>query len=435
MSLSEAPESDGTVPSSPDARSEGSVATESLMADARARFPAVVAGETVFLDNASGAQLPEVVLDRMQEALTRLQVNKGGAYPPSVEVTEAKERVRARTADFLGVAGDEEGVAFGPNATTLLFLLAEAVGDTLSPGDEIVVSGLDHHANRDPWRRLERRGIRIREWEPRGPEARLDPCDLSDLLSDATRIVAVTGASNLLGTYGPLDEVAARVGPHRARLVVDAVHLAPHRLPDAASWRADAVAFSPYKVFAPHLGALWIAPSWRDELPDWGLSFLPSGPLRWEPGTQNHEAILAFGAALDHLAWVGQRAGAPSAGPERLAWQRGYAAAEAHERELTKALLAGLDARGAIRYGLEGVEGRTATVAFTVPGRSPLAVAAHLGRHGIAVAAGHAYAERLATHHLGLPDGAVRASLLHYSDASDVAALLGALDELPPDAV
>lgn len=402
------------------------------MAEARARFPAVRAGETVFLDNASGAQLPDGVLDRMREALTRLQVNKGGAHPASVEVTGAKERVRSRTADFLGVAGDDGGVAFGANTTTLLFLLAEAVGDTLEAGDEIVVSGLDHHANRDPWRRLERRGIRIREWVPRGPEARLDPDELSGLLSDATRVVAVTGASNLLGTYAPLDEVAARVGPHRARLVIDAVHLAPHRLPDAAAWGADAVAFSPYKVFAPHLGVLWIAPSWRAELPDWGLSFLPPGPLRWEPGTQSHEAILAFGAALDHLAWIGRSAGVPPDGPERVAWQRGYAAVETHERALVGALSAGLDERGATRYGLRGAEGRTATLAFTLPGRSPAVVAEHLGRHRIAVAAGHAYAERLASHHLGLADGVVRASLVHYSDASDVEALLGALDELPP---
>ena len=402
------------------------------MADARTRFPAVRAGETVFLDNASGAQLPERVLDRTLEALTRLQVNKGGVYPASIELTEAKERVRSRTADFLGVAGDDGGVAFGPNATTLLFLLAEAVGDTLEAGDEIVVSGLDHHANRDPWRRLARRGVRIREWEPRGPEARLDPDELAGLLSDATRVVAVTGASNLLGSYVPLDEVASLVGPHRARLVIDAVHLAPHRLPDAAAWRADAVAFSPYKVFAPHLGVLWIAPSWREELPDWGLSFLPPGPLRWEPGTQNHEAILAFGAALDHLAWIGRRAGAPLGGPERVAWQRAYAVVETHERALARTLLAGLDERGATRYGVRGVEGRTATVAFTLPGRSPHAVAEHLGRHGIAVAAGHAYAQRLASRHLGLADGAVRASLLHYSGASDVDALLAALDELAP---
>ncbi len=398
--------------------------------EVRARFPAVRAGETVFLDNASGAQLPAVAIEAMHDALLRLQVNKGGRHSASREVTAAKERVRARTADFLGVAGDADGVAFGANATTLLFLLAEAVGDSLAPGNEIVVSGLDHHANRDPWRRLERRGVRIREWAPRAPETRLEPDDLVPLLSEATRLVAVTGASNLLGSYVALDRVGALLEGHPARLVVDAVHLAPHRLPDVRSWRADAVAFSPYKVYAPHLGALWIAADWRAALPDWGLSFLPAGPMRWEPGTQSHEAILAFGAALDHLAWLGRRVGAPAASGEREAWASGYAAAEAHERALLNELLAGLDAIGARRYGLRASEGRTATVAFTLPGRSPLELAEAAAARGVAVAAGHAYAETLAREHLGLADGAVRASLLHYSDASDVAALLEVLAPL-----
>lgn len=410
-----------------DARPDAAPAVPFVASEVRARFPAVREGTTVYLDNASGAQLPGGVIDAMHDALLRLQVNKGGAYGPSREVTAAKERVRARTADFLGVAGDADGVAFGANATTLLFLLAEAVGDTLEPGDEVVISGLDHHANRDPWRRLARRGVRVREWAPRGPHAVLDPDDLEPLLSDATRVVAVTGASNLLGTYAPLERVGARLAHERARLVVDAVHLAPHRLPDVRAWRADAVAFSPYKVFAPHLGALWIESGWRAELPDWGLSFLPRGPLRWEPGTQNHEAILAFGAALDHLAWLGRRADAPADAPERDAWGAGYAAAEAHEHALLTRLLRGLDELGATRYGLPGSDGRTATVAFTMPGRTPLEVAEALGARGVAVAAGHAYAETLAVRHLGLADGAVRASLLHYSDAADVEALLEGL--------
>jgi cysteine desulfurase family protein (TIGR01976 family) len=395
--------------------------------EVRARFPAVRAGATVFLDNASGAQLPEGVIEAVRDAMTRLQVNKGGRSAPSREVTAAKERVRARTAAFLGAADDEAGVAFGPNATTLLFLLAEAVGDTLAPGDEVVISGLDHHANRDPWRRLARRGVRVRSWAPRGPEARLDPRDLDGLLCDATRVVAVTAASNLLGTYVPVEEVGARLADHPARLVVDAVHLAPHRLPDVRGWRADAVAFSPYKVVAPHLGVLWIGADWRAALPDWGLSFLPPGPPRWEPGTQSHEAIVGFGAALDHLAWLGGRVGEPEGAEDRDRWAAGYAAAEAHERTLLARLLTGLDELGATRHGPRGVAGRTATVAFTLPDRTPLEVADAAAAHGVAVAAGHAYAETLAREHLGLPDGAVRASLLHYSDVSDVDALLAAL--------
>lgn len=401
-----------------------------VMRTARATFPAVTQGDTVFLDNASGAQLPERVLDAMDHAMRTMQVNKGGAYPASQRVTEAKQRVRERTASFLGIPGDADGIAFGANATTLLFLLAEAVIDTLHEGDEIIVTGLDHHANRDPWRRLTRRGIEVRTWAPRGKEQTLHPDDLASLLNDRTRIVAMTAASNLLGTHGPVAQVGARLANHPARLVVDAVHFAPHALPDVAAWRADAVAFSPYKVFAPHLGALWIRDDWRAALPDWGLSFLPAGPLRWEPGTQNHEAIVAFGAALDHLTWLGVQLGADHASAERDQWQVAYTAIDMHERALLERLMTGLDALGATRYGPGGLEGRTATVGFTLENHAPIDVARHLGKAGIAVTAGHAYAERLVVDHLDLPSGVVRASLLHYSDASDVDALLTQLASL-----
>lgn len=388
-------------------------------------------GDTVYLDNASGSQLPTGVLDAFLDAATRLQVNKGGRYPASVEVTEAKERVRQRTARFVGAGEDAEGVAFGANATTLLFLFAQAVGEALDVGDRIVVTTLDHHANRDPWLRLKRMGIDVVEWHPTGDEATLHLGDLEALLTPRTRVVAMTAASNLLGTYGPVEEVGRLLGERGVRLVVDAVHYAPHRLPDARRWRADAVAFSPYKVFSPHLGALWISRPWREELPDWGLSFLPAGPLRWEPGTQNHEAIVAFGAALDHLAWMGDGAterGTPR--DERALWQVAYAAGERHEAALLDLMTSGLDRLGCVRFGRRGTDGRTATVGFEVPGVPANDVAEFLGRRGIAVASGHAYAERLATSVLDRPSGIVRASLAHYSDASDVEALLGGLEDL-----
>jgi len=400
------------------------------MQQARAQFPAVMAGETVFLDNASGAQLPQVVLDAMLEAMQEMQVNKGGRYPASRRVTDGKEHARVRTADFLGVAHDAEGVAFGANATTLMFLLAEAVADTLQSGDEIIVTGLDHHANRDPWLRLARRGVTVKTWEPREPDGILMVDDLAAMLSEKTRVVAMTAASNLVGTLGPVAEVGKLLQAHRARLVVDAVHYAPHHLPDAEAWGADAVAFSPYKVFAPHLGALWIRDSWRRELPDWGLSFLPAGPSRWEPGTQNHEAILAFAAALDYLAWLGEGAGAPSGSSEREFWRYAFSAIVQYERALLENLLQGIRATSSTLYGLGDISGRTATVAFRLPGVAPSEVAEHLGTHSIAVTAGHAYAEHLASKHFGLEEGVVRVSLLHYSDQSDLSRLFSALSEL-----
>lgn len=395
----------------------------------RAQFPALEEG-SVLLDNAAGAQVPRQVLLDTVEAMTRMQVNKGGAYPESVAVTEAKERVRARTAAFLGAEAPGE-VAFGPNATTLVTLVANALGDALRPGDEIVVTRLDHHANVDPWRALERRGARLRTWRPRGPEARLEPADLAPLLGPATRLVAVTAASNALGTHGPIPAVGELLRGREALLMVDAVHLAPHRLPDVRAWGADLAVISPYKVFGPHLGALYLGPRARAALEGPRLRFLPADePVAWEPGTQNHEAIVGFGGALRYLDEVGARLGEGGGG--RPAWEAAYEAFHAHERALLVRLLEGLDALPVERYGPRGPDGRTATVAFNLAGWTAQELAAALAQRGVAVAAGHYYARDLIVGELGLGPrgGAVRASLLHYNSAEEVDRLLAALAEL-----
>jgi cysteine desulfurase family protein (TIGR01976 family) len=397
----------------------------------RARFPAVRAGETVFLDNASGAQVPQGVLDAVTHAMTTMQVNKGGAYAASVRVTEAKERVRAQVARFLG-APDDGLVAFGPNATTLLTLLAGAFGRAARPGDEIVVTGLDHHANVDPWRALRERGVVVRTWVPRPPSMTLELDDLARLLTPSTRLLAMTGASNLLGTRPDVAAAGALAHAAGALVLVDAVHLAAHVRPDVAELGADALVFSPYKTFGPHLGVLYLGPRARVAWPAPALSFLdPDASVAWEPGTQSHEAIHGFGAVFAHLDALAAAIGLEVDDDARR-WGAVLAAGARHEAELTAAITSGLDAIGAERYGLPGVSGRTSTVAFNLGGRSAPEVAAHLARRGIAVAAGHAYAFDLAMTHLALAErgGAVRVSALHYNDASDVAALLGALDEL-----
>jgi cysteine desulfurase family protein (TIGR01976 family) len=399
------------------------------IARVRERFPALRAGDTVFLDNAAGAQVPVNVIDAVVTALTELHVNKGGAYARSVRVTEEKERVRERTARFLGVP-DDGIVAFGPNATTLVTLLAGAVGRTLAPGDELIVTGLDHHANVDPWRSLEALGATVRTWQPRQPHATLELDDLRELLTPRTRLVAMTAASNLLGTR-PDVAGAARLAHEAGALVfVDAVHLAAHLRPDMAALAADALVMSPYKLFGPHLGVLALGPRARAAFEGPALSFLdPHAAIGWEPGTQSHEAIIGFGAVFDYLDELADDLGIVEADHARR-WEAVMASAAAYEDELVGSLLTGLDDRGARRYGLPGVPGRTATVAFTMPGRDAPSVAEGLARRGIAVAAGHAYAHDLALLHLGLAPtrGAVRVSLVHYSDASDVAALLAALD-------
>lgn len=412
-------------------------AREYPLAWIRERFPALARRDaSVFLDNAAGAQVPATVLLKTVEAMTEMQVNKGAAYPESVRVTAAKEAVRARTAAFANA--EPHQVAFGPNATTLITLLAEAVGRRLEPGDEIVVSGLDHHANRDPWRRLAERGVVVRDWRPRRHpgavrDARLHPDDLKALLGPRTRLLAVTAASNATGAYTPLAEAAELARGAGAWLMVDAVHYAPHRLPDVRALGADLLAFSPYKVVGPHLGVLVLGDAVRARLGGHPLSFFPDDdPLRWEPGTQSHEAILGWGGALDYLDAVAGRLGAGATGDDRRAWAAAYRAFEAHERALLERLLAGLDALGYERYGPPGVDGRTATVAFNHPQLPAPALATALAERGVAVAAGHYYAFDLMMDSLDLAarGGAVRASALHYTSAEEIDALLGALREL-----
>ncbi len=396
----------------------------------RDQFPAVKRGDAVFLDNAAGAQVPQQVVDNMVEALTTMQVNKGGAYAQSARIGAAKEEVRAGVATFLNAAA-LENVAFGPNATTLVELLAQAFGRKLSRGDEIVVTELDHHANVDPWRRLQERGVVLKTWPTRAPHFTLELEDLDPLLSDKTRLVAMTAASNALGTLSPVAAAAERVHATGAHLMVDTVHYAPHFLPDVARLGADALVFSPYKVFGPHAGVLYLGDELRTTLAGPGLAFFEKErPVNWEPGTQNHEAIYAFGGTLDYLDEVAAKLGAQ--GTRRERWAQAYEAFHAHETALFAKMLNGLDDLGVTRYGLPGVAGRTATVSINVGEHAPRAVAEHLGGRGIAAADGHYYAYDLMMDAVGLRgrEGAVRLSLLHYNDSSDVDAVLAALGEL-----
>jgi cysteine desulfurase family protein (TIGR01976 family) len=433
--------------------SRSSDSFEDVLPFVRSSFPALN-GNAVYLDNAAGAQVPLVAVERMTEALTTMQVNKGGAYEQSRRVTGAKERVRADVATFVNAAGPDD-VAFGPNATTLIELLAQSFGRALRSGDEVVVTELDHHANRDPWRRLAERGVVVREW-PATERGTLELEDLEGLLSSRTRVLAMTAASNALGTFTDVPAAVRLAHAAGGRVMVDAVHFAPHRLPDMRAWGVDALVFSPYKVCGPHLGVLALAADLRSELPAPRLSFFePGGPLEWEPGTQNHEAIHAFGGTLEYLREVGRRVAQLDGGGQARGGQAGggeggggqaapgeaahrelldaaFTAFERHEARLAERLLEGLADAGATTYGLPSAAGRTATVSFNLPGVSPQDVAAGLAGRGIAVASGHYYAYDLMMRRLALAErgGAVRVSAMHYTSTDEIDAFLEGVREL-----
>lgn len=393
----------------------------------RKRFPAL-SSETCFLDNAAGAQVPRDTVERVTWALTSAQVNTGGHYAESMAIDGVKEDVRRKIADFVNAPGPEH-ISFGPNATTLITLLAYAFRRTLKAGDEIVVTGFDHHANVDPWRALSEVGVEIKVWSPREPDFRLHVEDLEPLLGERTRLVAMSAASNALGTYTPVADAAARVHDAGALLFVDAVHYSPHRMPDVRAWNVDGLVFSPYKVFGPHLGALYLGEALR-ALPSPRLSFFESpDPHDWEPGTPNHECIAGFGGTFDYLDALAAEIGAS---PGREGWRQVYAAFEAHERGLCQKLFDGLDDLGATVYGVLDPTQRTATVAANLGDHTADAVAEHLGRDRIAVSAGHYYAYDLVMKHMGLAErgGMVRISALHYNNDEDIDRVLASLARL-----
>jgi cysteine desulfurase family protein (TIGR01976 family) len=390
-----------------------------------AHFPALQSGFS-YLDNAAGAQVPTHTIEAITRFLAGGSCNVGQPYPASRAATELKAEARAATAAFFN--GQPSEVILGPSATALTFQLARAFSRLFAPGDEVVVSELEHEANASPWRALQAQGVVTRVWRARWPEGRLAVEDLRPLLSPRTRLVALTAAANSVGTtpeLAPAAELARAVG---AWLMVDAVHASPHLLPDVRAWGADFVVFSPYKVFGPHLGCLWVREPLLARLPADKLWFIPEdSPLKLEPGTANHEGLAGWLGSLRYLREV---LGGGLPGREGL--QRAFQRIAALERPLLESTLERLLAHPRVRlHGLSRPEGRVATFCFSVPGLAPSAVAEHLAGHGVGVAAGHYYSTQ-AMEALGLmPHGAVRVSLVHYNTREDVDRLFAGLDTLP----
>jgi cysteine desulfurase family protein (TIGR01976 family) len=384
----------------------------------RRRFPALASG-AAFLDGPGGSQTPQEVLDAVDGYLRESNANLGGAFPTSAASDELIERARAAAAEFTG--GEPEGIAFGANMTTLNFLLAHAVARTLEPGDEIVVTALDHDANVSPWMLVALdHGLAVRAAPIRAEDVTLDIDALEALIGERTRVVAFTLASNAVGSIPDAARIAAAAHRVGALAWADGVHLAPHRRLRAGELGLDVVICSPYKFFGPHLGVAAIRPDLAAELPADRVrpaSETPPGH-RFETGTQSHEAIAGAVAAIDYLRSLGD-------GDLDTAFAR----IAGHETDLAKRFLAGLPERVTL-YGIAAVEGRTPTFCFNVEGRRPREVAEALGERGIYVWDGDYYAfEPMRALGLG-EDGAVRAGFLHYTTEDEVDRLLEALGGL-----
>lgn len=387
------------------------------LASVRAAYPALADGYA-YLDGAAGTQVPQAVIDAIAGAYRQGIGNVGGAFPASRRSDEIVAGCRAAVADLVG--GHPDGVILGPNMTTLTYRLAQALAKQWGPGDEVVLSRLDHDANVRPWVQT---GATVRWAEVDPVTGELPVEQYADLIGPRTRLVAVTAASNVLGTRPDVTAICALAHEAGALTYVDGVHATPHGPVDMKALGADFYATSAYKWSGPHIGAVVADPALLETVrPDKLASSADTVPERFEWGTAAFADLAGVTAAVDHLAAM-----VPGTGTRRERLLASMAAAEAHELELFGHLLAGLESMPKVTlYGKPAR--RTATAYFTVAGKTPREVAERLAAARVNVWNGHNYAWEL-TAALGIRDtgSAVRAGLVHYNDRSDVDRLLEAL--------
>ncbi len=401
----------------------------------RAQFPALqqqVAGATaVYLDGPGGTQSPQQVIDSISQALTLGISNHGGPFLTSARSDAITNEARAAIADLYNARNPEE-IVFGQNMTSLTFAISRAIARTWQPGDEIIVTRLDHDANISPWLlAAEDRGVNVRwlDFDPTNCTLKLET--LPQLLNEKTRLLAITLASNAVGTMTDVQRAVQMAHQVGALAYVDAVHYAPHGLIDVQALNCDFLVASVYKFFGGHVGALYGKYALLDSLQAYKVRPAPAQPAgKWETGTQSFESLAGVSAAVDYLARIG---GPEGTRRERLV--RAMARIKAYEMTLSERFLRGATAVPGLKvYGITDMENlaqRTPTFAVSLAGYTPEEVATRLGEQGIFVWHGDYYAVAV-MERLGLQDkgGLVRIGFVHYNTDQEVNRVLAALKEL-----
>jgi len=391
--------------------------------------------EAVYFDGPGGSQVPQSVADAVSNYLLNNNANTGMSFATSIETDEIITETLSACAEFLGCSDPNE-IAFGQNMTSLNIQLASALSKTWRPGDEIVVTRLDHDANVRPWSlAAEWSGASLKKVEVNPDDCTLDMRSLAESISESTVLVAIGAASNLSGTINNLRELIGIAHGFGAEVVVDAVHFAPHSLIDVEDIGCDFLLCSPYKFFGPHQGILWGRRGRMEELPVAKLRVSTEEvPFRWMTGTQSHEGMAGTRAAIDHIAWIGREVSGNEGLGRREALKIAYSAIEGHERELCLRMIQGLaDIDGLKIWGItdpERIAERSPTVSFTHPKMVASEIGALLAERGIFVWAGNFYALEL-TEALGLePEGVLRVGLLHYNSMEEVNFFLESVREI-----
>jgi len=398
----------------------------------RAQFPSL-RGNAVYLDNPGGTQIAQAALDRINTYLTEYNANHGGAFATSRESDAVLHEAHTAVADFLNASRPDE-IVFGPNMTTLTFSLSRSLGRMFNPGDEIVVTHLDHDANISPWLLVaEDRGCKIRWVDFHTEDGTLDLKEMQAVLEHKPRLVAVGYASNALGTINPVAKIAEMAHAAGSLVYVDAVQYAPHGPVDVQQLGCDFLVCSAYKFFGPHVGMLYGKYDLLEELTAYKVRPADQDPPgKFETGTQNHEGIAGVLGAIEYLEWVGSTFGenylekyASKYEGRRLRLKQGLSAIRAYEFELSRALLDVLEETpGVTVHGLTDrrrLEERVPTVSFTLKGWHPRQVAEELDKENIYVWDGNYYALAV-TERLGLEQsgGMVRVGPVHYNTVEEI---------------
>ncbi len=392
----------------------------------RARFPALQrshgAAPVAYFDGPGGTQVPREVADAVADYLIHHNANTHWRYPTSEETDAILEHGRRAMADFLN--GDPAEIAFGANMTTLTYHLSRALGRGWGPGDEVVVTELDHHADIDPWRALAvERGVTVRTVPMDPATGTLVEGALEAAIGPRTRLVAIGAASNALGTINDVARAVRLAHDAGALCFVDAVHYAPHALVDVRAIGCDYLACSPYKFYGPHLGVLWGRRELVEALDVPRLEPAPNERAeRLETGTQNHEGIAGASAAVDFLASI---AGEGDASDRRRRLQESFAVLHARSESLLERTWSGLSGIDGVRlYGPPPGRPRTPTVGFVVDGVAASDVAAGLAERGVFVSHGDFYAATVVARLGHGRDGIVRAGCACYTTEAEVDRLI-----------
>lgn len=401
----------------------------------RSQFPALSDDPTgwAFLDNAGGSQVLGTVIDRIREYLITSNVQTGASYALSALAGERLYHAQAQMAEFINATQPEE-IVFGPSSTVMIQTLARALAPRFLPGDEVVVSRIDHESNIGPWVALETLGVVVKWWELNRDTMTLEVADLEALLSERTRLVVCTQTTNIFGAMIPVAPIAQAAHRHGAELCIDGVAFAPHRLVDVRAWDVDYYVFSLYKVFGPHHAVLYGKFDRLLALANLSHHFIPADkiPGKLQPGNPNYELSHGSSAIPDYLVALGERCGAAADAARRGRMAAAFDAIALHEEALAERVLSYLRSRADVRIigpTSAARATRVPTISFVINGRLSDEVVRTIDPLKVGIRFGDFYSRRLVTD-LGLAPshGVIRASFAHYNSLDDADRLIAALE-------